>query len=59
ASGEIPAKLWDASTTDKETFFEPMLVKVRGIVQPYREKPQFKVTKLRAAEPKKKKVFGS
>ncbi len=51
ASGEIPAKMWDVSTLDKETFFAPMLVKVRGIVQKYREKPQFKVTKLRAADP--------
>lgn len=46
-SGEIPAKLWDASPTDKEAFVAPMLVKVRGIVQSYREKPQLKVIQIR------------
>ncbi|OZB90548.1 3'-5' exoribonuclease YhaM family protein [Paenibacillus sp. XY044] len=49
-SGEITAKLWDTSSTDKETFFAPMLVKVRGIVQLYRERLQFKVTQLRPAK---------
>ncbi|MEC0241323.1 HD domain-containing protein [Paenibacillus dokdonensis] len=46
-SGEISAKYWDASSTDKETFFAPMLVKVRGVVQLYRERLQFKVNKIR------------
>lgn len=48
-SGEIPAKFWDVSPTDKETFFAPMLVKVRGGVQTYREKLQFKITQIRPA----------
>ncbi|MFU1794270.1 3'-5' exoribonuclease YhaM family protein [Paenibacillus azoreducens] len=48
-SGEISAKYWDASAADKETFFAPMLVKVRGVVQLYRERLQFKVNKIRPA----------
>lgn len=48
-SGEISAKFWDASAADKETFFAPMLVKVRGVVQLYRERLQFKVNKIRPA----------
>lgn len=48
-SGEISAKYWDASSTDKETFFAPMLVKVRGVVQLYRDRLQFKVNKIRPA----------
>ncbi|MGN7357950.1 3'-5' exoribonuclease YhaM family protein [Paenibacillus sp. SAF-054] len=48
-SGEISAKYWDASATDKETFFAPMLVKVRGVVQLYRDRLQFKVNKIRPA----------
>lgn len=46
-SGEIPAKLWEISSVDKETYFPMMLVKVRGMVQMYREKPQLKVLRIR------------
>ncbi|MCJ8011692.1 HD domain-containing protein [Paenibacillus sp. KQZ6P-2] len=48
-SGEISAKFWDASSVDKEAFFAPMLVKVRGVVQLYRERLQFKINKIRPA----------
>lgn len=48
-SGEIPAKLWDVSPVDKETYFPMMLVKVQGIVQMYREKPQMKINRIRKA----------
>ncbi|PZD94774.1 phosphohydrolase [Paenibacillus sambharensis] len=47
SSGQISAKYWDVSTADKETFFPMMLVKVRGIVQLYRERLQVKVTRIR------------
>lgn len=50
ASGELPAKLWDASSTDKETFFPMGLVKVRGIVQTYRERLQIKIVQIRPAK---------
>ncbi|MBU5444226.1 3'-5' exoribonuclease YhaM family protein [Paenibacillus sp. MSJ-34] len=48
-SGEISAKFWDAAPADKETYFAPMLVKVKGIVHTYREKLQFKVVRMRPA----------
>ncbi|MGG1519609.1 HD domain-containing protein [Paenibacillus oryzisoli] len=51
ASGQIPAKLWDASITDKETFFPMTLVKVQGLVQLYRERLQVKIAKIRKATP--------
>lgn len=49
ATGELPAKLWEISSTDKETFFPMMLVKVQGIVQTYRDKLQVKIGRLRKA----------
>ncbi|MEI7025543.1 3'-5' exoribonuclease YhaM family protein [Paenibacillus sp. y28] len=49
ASGQLSAKYWDVSPTDKETFFPMGLVKVQGIVQLYREKPQIKILRLRKA----------
>ncbi|RUS43797.1 3'-5' exoribonuclease YhaM family protein [Cohnella sp. AR92] len=51
SSGQLPAKFWDASATDKETFFPMKLVKVRGLVHLYREKPQIKINKMRLATP--------
>ncbi|WP_235886353.1 3'-5' exoribonuclease YhaM family protein [Paenibacillus cymbidii] len=47
SSGQISAKLWDASKTDIETFYPMCLVKVQGVVQLYREKLQVKVTRMR------------
>ncbi|TVY07561.1 3'-5' exoribonuclease YhaM family protein [Paenibacillus cremeus] len=47
ASGEISAKLWDVSSTDKETFFPMMLVKVKGVTQLYRDRLQFRINKMR------------
>lgn len=49
-SGELPAKLWDASSTDKETFFPMGLVKVKGLVQTYRDKLQVKILQIRPAK---------
>lgn len=49
-SGEISSKFWDASSVDKETFFAPMLVKVKGLVHSYRDKLQFKILQIRAAD---------
>jgi len=48
-SGEIPAKLWDVSPIDKETYFPMILVKVQGLVQMYRDKPQLKINRIRKA----------
>ncbi|WP_240420723.1 3'-5' exoribonuclease YhaM family protein [Paenibacillus periandrae] len=49
ATGQLPAKYWDASATDKETFFPMGLVRVQGLVQTYREKLQIKIIKIRKA----------
>lgn len=47
SSGQMSAKYWDVSSTDKETFFQMGLVKVQGIVHTYREKLQIKISRLR------------
>ncbi|MFC4102839.1 3'-5' exoribonuclease YhaM family protein [Paenibacillus xanthanilyticus] len=49
ASGQISAKYWDVTQTDKETFFPMGLVKVRGLVQTYRDKLQVKIQRIRKA----------
>jgi len=49
-TGEIPAKLWDLTATDKETYRSPMLVKVKAAVQSYRDKLQLKVIQIRPAK---------
>lgn len=49
SSGEISAKFWEVTTTDKETFFPMQLVKVKGIVQTYQEKLQFRIDRIRLA----------
>lgn len=47
SSGQLSAKFWDASATDKETFFPMDLVKVQGIAHTYRERLQVKISKMR------------
>lgn len=47
SSGQLSAKYWDVTTTDKETFFPMGLVKVQGVVHTYREKLQIKISRLR------------
>jgi len=47
ASGQLPAKYWDVKETEKDSFSPMTLVKVQGIVQLYREKPQVKITRIR------------
>ncbi|HIW32888.1 MAG TPA: HD domain-containing protein [Candidatus Paenibacillus intestinavium] len=47
SSGQISAKYWDATATDKETFFPMGLVKIQGLAQTYREKLQVKIIKIR------------
>lgn len=49
ASGQAAAKYWDVSPADKETFFPMSLVKVKGVVQTYRDKQQIKIIKIRKA----------
>lgn len=47
SSGQIPAKYWDVTDSDRETYFPMGLVKVQGIVQTYREKLQVKIIRIR------------
>lgn len=47
ASGQLPAKYWDVKETERDNFSSMTLVKVQGIVQLYREKPQVKITRIR------------
>jgi len=47
SSGQISAKYWDVTVTDKETFFPMGLVKIQGLAQTYREKLQVKINKIR------------
>lgn len=47
ASGQLPAKYWDVKETERDNFSPMTLVKVQGIVQLYREKPQVKITRVR------------
>ncbi|TDF98109.1 3'-5' exoribonuclease YhaM family protein [Paenibacillus piri] len=49
SSGQLSAKYWDVSATDKETFFPMGLVKIQGTVHTYREKLQVKIMKIRKA----------
>ncbi|GGD83347.1 3'-5' exoribonuclease YhaM family protein [Paenibacillus nasutitermitis] len=51
SSGQMPAKYWDVSSTDKETFFPMGLVKVQGTVLTYRERLQIKISRIRKTEP--------
>lgn len=51
SSGQLSAKFWDVTITDKETFFPMDLVKVNGIAHLYRERLQIKVTRMRKAVP--------
>lgn len=47
ASGQLPAKYWDVKETERDNFSPMTLVKVQGIVQLYREKPQVKIIRIR------------
>ncbi|MCC8016033.1 MAG: HD domain-containing protein [Clostridiales bacterium] len=46
-NGEIPAKLWDFS--GNELFEEEMVVKVRGAIEQYNGKDQFRIVQIRPA----------
>ncbi|CAM2843278.1 HD domain-containing protein [Paenibacillus sediminis] len=50
SSGQLPAKYWDVTQADKETFFPMGLVKVQGVVQTYRDKLQIKIIRIRKAQ---------
>lgn len=50
-TGEIDAKLWEASNEDEQVFQQGELVKVTGEVGQFRNKPQLKIHSIRPAQP--------
>lgn len=50
ATGEIEAKLWDASPDDESVFVEEKVVKITGDIQEYRGKPQLRIKSIRPAQ---------
>ncbi len=51
ASGEIEAKLWDASEEDEQTYQAEKIVKVQGEINQFRGKQQLKIIRIRPAQP--------
>ncbi|SFD36605.1 3'-5' exoribonuclease [Lentibacillus persicus] len=51
ATGEIEAKLWDATKEDEELFVPEQIVKVSGEVNQFRGKPQLKIFSVRPSQP--------
>lgn len=50
-SGEIEAKLWEASAEDEELFQQEELVKIIGEVTQFRGRQQLKISSIRPAQP--------
>jgi 3'-5' exoribonuclease len=50
-SGEIEAKLWDASDDDEKNYAPQNIVKINGDIQNYRGKSQLKIRQIRPAGP--------
>lgn len=50
-SGEIEAKLWDASQKDEEMYVAQNIVKIFGDIHHYRGRNQLKIRNIRLAEP--------
>ncbi|KGX85279.1 3'-5' exoribonuclease YhaM [Pontibacillus litoralis] len=50
ATGEIEAKLWDASKEDEQTFVAEQLVKLAGDVNQFRGRLQLKIQSIRPAQ---------
>ncbi|WP_284139503.1 MULTISPECIES: 3'-5' exoribonuclease YhaM [unclassified Virgibacillus] len=51
ASGEMEAKLWDASKEDESTFIQEQIVWINGEVNQFRGKSQMKILSIRPAQP--------
>jgi Predicted HD-superfamily hydrolase len=43
----VPAKYWDVKPNEKDGFAPMTIVKVQGTVQPYRERLQIKISRIR------------
>ncbi|WP_093132120.1 3'-5' exoribonuclease YhaM [Salinibacillus kushneri] len=51
SSGEIEAKLWEATDEDEKTFKQEQIVKVSGDISQFRGKPQLKIQQIRPSQP--------
>ncbi|MRG86915.1 3'-5' exoribonuclease YhaM [Salinibacillus xinjiangensis] len=51
SSGDIEAKLWEATAEDEQTFTQETIIKVTGEITQFRGKPQLKIQKLRPTQP--------
>ncbi|GAB3790206.1 3'-5' exoribonuclease YhaM [Virgibacillus kimchii] len=51
ASGEIEAKLWDATKEDEALFIPEQIIKLTGEINQFRGKPQLKILSVRLAQP--------
>ncbi|PAV29304.1 3'-5' exoribonuclease YhaM [Virgibacillus profundi] len=51
ATGEIEAKLWDASKEDETVFIPEQIIKLAGEVNQFRGKSQLKILSVRPAQP--------
>lgn len=51
ATGEMEAKLWDASKEDEATFISEQIVGLTGEINQFRGRPQLKVLSIRPAQP--------
>lgn len=47
STGQLNAKLWDINENDKNLYKAMQIVKIQGVVQVYRDKPQIKIIKMR------------
>ncbi|MDY0406251.1 3'-5' exoribonuclease YhaM [Virgibacillus sp. 179-BFC.A HS] len=50
ATGQIEAKLWDATNEDSETFVAEQIVQIKGEIIQFRDKPQLKIFSIRPAQ---------
>lgn len=50
STGEIDAKLWDASPEDEETFANGVVVKIKGDINEFRGKAQMRIKSIRPAQ---------
>ncbi|UII56878.1 3'-5' exoribonuclease YhaM [Cytobacillus spongiae] len=50
-SGDIEAKLWDASDEDEKTYAPQSIVKILGDIQSYRGRSQLRIRQIRPASP--------
>lgn len=50
-TGEIDAKLWDASAEDEETFAAATIVKLAGMINEFRGRAQFRIQSIRPVGP--------